>query len=133
MQENNSVYIQTRSESKVPVKIIGEEGKQARMFVSKFPGGRQVSRIEIDPGFDWRKSIKPILPNCPHWCPATHFGYLEAGEMVIEMEDGEKQTINAGDAYYIPPGHIPIINTGAIMIEFSQDTTYTSKEFIDKN
>ena len=58
MQENNSVYIQTRSESKVPVKIIGEEGKQARMFVSKFPGGRQVSRIEIDPGFDWRKSIK---------------------------------------------------------------------------
>ena len=123
----------TKFTNKQPDKILGEEGNQARMYIAKLPEGRQVCRIEIEAGFDWNKSIKPILPGCPDWCPATHFGYLESGEMGIEMEDRTKKTIKAGETYFIPSGHIPVINQNTVMVEFSQDTTYTNKEFMEKS
>lgn len=113
-----------------PDKVMGPEGKQAKMYISKFEGGRQASRIEIDAGFDWKSSIKPHLPGCPDWCPATHFGYLESGVMKVEMKDGTVRTISAGETYFVPPDHIPIIEEKTVMIEFSQDTTYTNKEFL---
>ena len=59
---------------KKPDKVIGPEGKQAKMFITKYEGGRQASKIIIDAGFNWTESIKPHLPGCPDWCPATHFG-----------------------------------------------------------
>ena len=34
----------------------------------------------------------------------------------------------AGETYLVPPGHIPIMNEDAVMIEFTQDTTYTNAE-----
>lgn len=40
-----------------------------------------------------------MLPGCPEWCPATHFGYLESGKMGIQMQDGSTKTINAGETY----------------------------------
>lgn len=36
---------------------------------------------------------------CPHW------GYLFSGRMHIEYDDGRKDLINAGDAFYAPAGH----------------------------
>merc|ERR1711998_529696 len=68
----------------------------------------------------------PMLPkdadgNCPQWCPATHFGYLESGEMGLELKDGTKQVVKAGESYLVGPGHRPIMNKAAVMIEFSQD------------
>ena len=116
-----------------PDKIIGPEGKQSRIWVKK-EANRQVSRIEIDGGFDWRESIKPLLPNQPDWCPMTHFGYIESGKMGIQMKDSnEIKTISAGETYYVPPGHIPIVEEDTVMVEFSQDTTYTSKEFLNSS
>ena len=41
-------------------------------------------------------------------------------------------TINAGETYFVPPGHIPILEERSVMIEFSQDTTYTNKEFVNQ-
>lgn len=117
---------------KKPDKVIGPEGKQAKMFITKYEGGRQASKIIIDAGFDWTESIKPHLPGCPDWCPATHFGYLESGIMKVQMKDGTINTIKAGETYFVPPGHLPIIEEKTVMIEFSQDTTYTNKEFIEK-
>lgn len=118
--------------SKIPDKVIGPEGKQAKMYISHFESGRKASRLEIDAGFNWRESIKPHLPGCPDWCPATHFGYLESGLMKVEMKDGSIMTIKAGESYFVPPGHIPIIEEKTVMIEFSQDKTYTSDEFLNK-
>jgi len=116
-----------------PDKVIGPEGQQAKMFITKYEGGRQANRIVIDAGFDWTKSIKPHLPGCPDWCPATHFGYLESGIMKVQMKDGNIMTIKAGETYFVPPGHLPIIEEKTVMIEFSQDTTYTNKNFINSN
>lgn len=115
-----------------PTKMMGPEESCAKMWVSKLPDGRQTSRIEIKKGFSWREHIKPILPNQPDWCPATHFGYLAKGCMEIEMENGDKKTVKAGEQYFVPPGHIPNFTEDTVMIEFTQDTTFTNKEFIEK-
>src|SRR5262245_63153058 len=39
---------------------------------------------------------------CPHW------GYVLAGRIdVTYRPDGTKETIEAGEAFYMPPGHVP--------------------------
>ena len=92
--------------------------------------GKQVMRIEVQAGFDWTESVKPILPGNPDWCPSSHFGYLESGSMDILMEDETTIHVKAGETYFIPPGHRPEFNEDTIMIEFTQDTTYTNKSFV---
>jgi len=98
------------------------------MWVQKYEG-KQMMKINIPAGFDWVKSAAPMLPkdaegNCPQWCPATHFGYLEKGTMGIELKDGTKFTIKAGESYLVPPGHRPVMDEAAVMVEFSQDPTW---------
>merc|ERR1719263_1523878 len=110
-----------------------EAGKEVTMTIGKLANGsKTVSKASIQCGWNWLTCAKPMLPGCPDWCPATHFGYLESGEMGIEMEDGTKRVIKAGETYLVPPGHLPIIEKDTVMIEFSQDTTYTNKEFLEK-
>ena len=40
--------------------------------------------------------------------------------------------IKAGETYLVPPGHIPIMNEDAVMVEFTQDTTYTNDTTMKK-
>ena len=116
------------TQSSAPAKTVGPEGKQLRMWIRQVDG-HQVARIEADAGFDWTASVKPLLPGHPDWCPSTDFGYLESGEMRVRMQDGTEQTICAGETYFVPPGHLPVIEQDTVMIEFSQDTTYTNETF----
>jgi hypothetical protein len=51
-------------------------------------------------------------------CQVTRFGYVIAGEMTFRFEDHE-ETYEAGDAYYVPAGHIPVHHAGAEIVEFS--------------
>ncbi len=57
-----------------------------------------------------------VLPDgrcqCPHW------GYVIKGRLRIKYADRE-ETISAGEAYYMEPGHIPVIEEDAELIEFS--------------
>eukprot|EP01051_Picozoa_sp_SAG22_P026708 SAG22_NODE_8565_length_644_cov_3.071560_1_plen_123_part_00 len=109
-----------------PHKKFGADGQpSAAMWVTK-SSGKQFSWIKLDKGFDWKANIGPILPkdangNCPEWCPATHFGFLQSGTMGVKMKDGTEKTIHAGESYLIPPGHLPVMNDDAVMVEFSQE------------
>ena len=38
---------------------------------------------------------------CPHW------GYVLSGEVTFRYADGEEKFV-AGDAFYVPPGHVPV-------------------------
>ena len=116
------------TQSSAPDKTVGPEGKQLRMWIRQVDG-HQVARIEADAGFAWTAAVKPVLPGHPDWSPSTHFGYLESGEMRVRMQDGTEQTICAGETYFVPPGHLPVIEQDTVMIEFSQDTTYTNETF----
>jgi len=112
-----------------PTKVMGDG--TAKMWIKK-EYGQQMMRIELKKGFDWKKTVSPMLPGCPEWCPATHFGYLQSGEMGVQMKDGTTKTVKAGESYLIPPGHLPMISQDAVMVEFSQDETYTNKETLEK-
>ncbi len=49
---------------------------------------------------------------CPHW------GYVFSGRMVVHYEDHD-DVIEAGDAYYLAPGHVPEIDAGTEFLMFS--------------
>ena len=53
--------------------------------------------------------------------------------VAVRFSDREHPThwsicAQAGETYLVPPGHIPIMNEDAVMVEFTQDTTYTNAE-----
>jgi hypothetical protein len=50
--------------------------------------------------------------HCPHW------GYVIKGKLTFKTPDGD-ETFETGDAYYIGPGHTPILYAGTEVIEFS--------------
>jgi hypothetical protein len=49
---------------------------------------------------------------CPHW------GYVLKGKITFRFADGE-ETYEAGDAYYVPPRHLPVMFEGCELVEFS--------------
>ena len=49
---------------------------------------------------------------CPHW------GVVLKGKLKFMSPDGDT-TIEAGEAYYMPPGHLPYLYAGTEVIEFS--------------
>jgi hypothetical protein len=52
-------------------------------------------------------------------CQAEHYGYVLEGELVVRYIDRE-ETIPAGSAYYLPPGHLPLVRTAAQTVEFTK-------------
>lgn len=50
------------------------------------------------------------------WCP--HWGYMLRGQMTVTYADHE-ETIEAGDAYYMPPGHVPAATAGSEFVMIS--------------
>ena len=52
-------------------------------------------------------------------CQCAHYGYVFEGELTVRYADRE-ETITAGQAYYLPPGHVPLTRTGARTMEFTR-------------
>jgi len=52
------------------------------------------------------------LCQCPHW------GYMLAGRMSCDYGD-HSETYDAGDAFYMTPGHVPTADAGAEFVMFS--------------
>ena len=51
-------------------------------------------------------------------CQCAHWGVVVKGRLTISYADGE-DVIEAGEAYYAPPGHTPAADPGTETIEFS--------------
>src|SRR5437899_10857171 len=49
---------------------------------------------------------------CPHW------GYVIAGKLTQRFADHD-EVYQTGDAFYTPPGHIPLPTAGTVVIEIS--------------
>jgi hypothetical protein len=68
--------------------------------------------------------IGPLLKGLPNdLCQSPHWGYVIRGRMRVRSNDGE-EVIEAGDLYYLPPGHAPIVEAGTEIIEFSPIEAY---------
>jgi hypothetical protein len=56
-------------------------------------------------------------------CQAAHWGYIFKGKVTFKYPDHE-EVYEAGDAYYAPPGHIPVVEAGTEGVEFSDASEY---------
>src|SRR5438094_7067084 len=77
----------------------------------------------------------PMLKGLPNdECQCPHWGYVAKGSMTIRSGDRE-EVLNAGDAYYLAPGHVGISNEpGTELVQFSpSDELRKTSEVIMKN
>ena len=56
-------------------------------------------------------------------CQAAHWGYIFKGKVTFKYADHD-EIYEAGDAYYAPPGHIPVVEAGTDVVEFSPSEEY---------
>jgi hypothetical protein len=52
-------------------------------------------------------------------CQSPHWGYAIKGRFRVQYTDGTQDTIAAGQAYYLPPGHNVVFEEDALVVEFS--------------
>ena len=56
-------------------------------------------------------------------CQSPHWGYIVSGRITFRFADRD-EVYETGDAYYAPPGHIPIVDAGTEVVEFSPTGEY---------
>jgi hypothetical protein len=88
---------------------------------------REVEWGDLHVGFETYRQefdLAPLLKGladdrcqCPHW------GYVITGRMRVRYADYE-EVIDAGSAYYLPPGHVPTLEAGTAIVEFSPKVPY---------
>lgn len=61
---------------------------------------------------DLFKGLPDDRCQCPHW------GVVVKGKLKYTSPDGDT-IIQAGEAYYVPPGHLPYLYAGTEVVEFS--------------
>jgi hypothetical protein len=63
--------------------------------------------------------LSPFFSGLPDdRCQCAHWGYVVKGKVTFKYA-GRDETYEAGDAYYAPPGHTPVLFAGAEIVEFS--------------
>src|SRR5437763_11401669 len=56
-------------------------------------------------------------------CQSPHWGYVLRGKLTFRYADRD-EVYEAGDAYYAPPGHLPLVTAGTEVVEFSPSEEY---------
>jgi hypothetical protein len=78
-------------------------------------GGMTVNIITCHKTLD----IAPVLKGLPDdLCQCPHHGIILKGRKVVKYRDRE-EVLNAGDAYYMPPGHTTVTDAGTEWLELS--------------
>ena len=62
-----------------------------------------LARLTFQPGWRWSESIKPIVKT--ESCQVNHVGHCVSGSLEVQLNDGAKATVTAGESYTIPAGH----------------------------
>lgn len=68
----------------------------------------------------WRESIDatPLMKGLPDdRCQCPHWGYVISGELTFSYADRE-ESVGAGEAFYAPPGHVPVRNEPGTEVVF---------------
>lgn len=63
--------------------------------------------------------LAPLFAGLPDdRCQCPHWGVVLQGKVTFHYQ-GSSETIEAGEAYFVPPGHTPELHQGTEVIEFS--------------
>jgi hypothetical protein len=69
--------------------------------------------------FHEQLDMTPILGSLPGGrCACPHWGQVVKGRMVVHY-DGYDEVCEAGDAYHMTPGHVPVLDAGTELLMFS--------------
>lgn len=64
-------------------------------------------------------SLAALLKGLPgDSCQCPHWGYLFSGRITVTYADHE-EVYEAGDAFYMTPGHVPAADAGSEFVQFS--------------
>lgn len=103
--------------------------KETASHVEQMPGfeGRYEQLGEYTVGFerfDEDIDAAPLFRGLPDdRCQSPHWGYVVSGQVTFRYDDRD-EVYETGDAYYAPPGHIPVVEAGTEVIEFSPTEEY---------
>lgn len=59
-------------------------------------------------------------------CHGPHWGYMLAGDVVVNYRDGTDERCTTGDVFYWPPGHSVRVEEDAELIMFSPQAEHTA-------
>jgi mannose-6-phosphate isomerase-like protein (cupin superfamily) len=92
--------------------------------------GYTVNFVEITQTHD----LAPMLKGLPDdQCHCPHWGYVFKGKLTWRFGDRE-EVYEAGDAFYVPPGHTPEAEAGSEFVQFSPtDELRETEEAIARN
>ena len=84
---------------------------------------------EITAGYEFaflsfreRGEIAPLLKGLPDdMCTCPHWGHVTSGSITFTHLDGSAETFTAGDAFYVEPGHTPVIEAGTEVLFISPE------------
>jgi hypothetical protein len=78
-------------------------------------GGYTVSFVSFRQDIDGTPLLKGLPDDrcqCPHW------GYVLKGRLTFRFADHD-EVFEAGDAFYLSPGHVPLADAGSEIVQFS--------------
>jgi hypothetical protein len=73
----------------------------------------------------------PLLKGAPDdRCQCPHWGYVTKGQVTFRYADGE-EIFSEGDAFYTPPGHVPVKHEpGTELVMFSPTEELSKTEAV---
>jgi hypothetical protein len=78
-------------------------------------GGYTVNVVSFDAAID----ATPMLEGLPDGrCQCPHSGYVLKGRQTYRFADRE-EVYAEGDAFYVGPGHVPLVEAGTVIVQFS--------------
>jgi hypothetical protein len=107
------------------VEVEGYEG-----HIEKMAGGYTAAFEKYTADID----LAPFFTGLPDdRCQAPHWGYVIAGKVTFKTSAGD-ETFEAGDAYYVGPGHTPVLYAGTEVVEFSPtEQLQQTMDVVEKN
>lgn len=107
------------------VEVEGYEGHIANMG-DGYTAAFETYTVETD--------LAPYLKGLPDdRCQCAHWGLVLKGSVTFKNSSGE-ETFEAGDAYYVAPGHTPVFHAGAELVMFSPtDELQRTSEAVGRN
>jgi hypothetical protein len=83
-------------------------------------GGMIVSYETFPKGVD----ATPLFKGLPgDMCQSPHWGYILKGRVRVKRSSGG-EVLQAGDVYYLEPGHVPVFEEDTAILEFSPKAEY---------
>jgi hypothetical protein len=77
--------------------------------------------------YDADQDLAPLFKGLPDdACQCPHWGVVVRGKLVYNYTDGTQDTITTGEAYYVRPGHTPVLFADTEIVEFSPATELAS-------